>query len=169
MKNFNNEMLTNVDGITCTITGYELPIMWREYNILNKACLYRAAPLSNYITAEECQNYYENEILDLDNKLINTDILYAYSFYNSPDNTSIGIVIRYIMSERVLNDISNDDSLLKLLSDKLTPMIFNDNRHIIESVLYERNATSVINTSSNLLDDTYREYFEYLIKGGSDI
>ena len=63
MKNFNNEMLTNIDVIECTVKGYELPVSWHEFNVLAGTTLYRVVPLRNFITEEEYMSYCEDPCL----------------------------------------------------------------------------------------------------------
>lgn len=79
MKDFDLEMLTSVDTIKCSISGYELPVTWTEYIVLADKVMYRFAPLANYINDDEMILYRKGEIpvLGLDKNLITADALYS--------------------------------------------------------------------------------------------
>lgn len=79
MKDFDLEMLTSVDTIKCSISGYELPVIWTEYIVLANKVMYRFAPLANYINDDEMILFRKGEIpiLGLDKNLITADALYS--------------------------------------------------------------------------------------------
>ena len=79
MKDFDLEMLTAVDTIKCSTYGYELPVIWTEYNLLTDKIMYRFAPLANYINDDEMILYRKGKIpiLGLDKNLITADALYS--------------------------------------------------------------------------------------------
>lgn len=131
MKNFNNEMLTNVDTIECVVKGYELPVSWHEFNVLAGNTLYRVAPLRNFITTEEFMSYCEDPCsLILNYNLITADILYAVSYNTYTKSKSIDIEFIIINNEK-----EYPEELFKILENEVVPLIHYDHRNVKENFL----------------------------------
>ena len=156
MKNFNNEMLTNVDVIECVVKGYELPVAWHEFNVLAGTTLYRVAPLRNFITEEEYMSYCEDPcLITLNDDLITADILYAITFNSYTRSKSIDVEFIIINKEKEYSK-----ELLDILENEVVPLIHYDNINVKKNFLEE---CDISNPSSEGLSvvDRFRCWTEY--------
>lgn len=156
MKNFNNEMLTNVDVIECVVKGYELPVAWHEFNVLAGTTLYRVAPLRNFITEEEYMSYCEDPcLITLNDDLITADILYAITFNSYTRSKSIDVEFIIINKEKEYSK-----ELLDILENEVVPLIHYDNTNVKKKFLEDCDTS---NSSSEGLSvvDRFRCWTEY--------
>jgi len=120
MKDFDLEMLTAVDTIKCSISGYELPVTWTEYIVLANKVMYRFAPLVNYINDDEMILYRKGEIpiLGLDKNLITTDALYSVILTVEGENTAT-ILYRF----NFVTDKPISEKAVEVIADELVEHI----------------------------------------------
>jgi len=128
MKDFDLEMLTSVDVIKCSISGYEVPVTWAEYIVLANKVMYRFAPLENYVDADEVDVFGKGDIpvLDLDKNLITADALYSVTL-NTEEEGVATLVYRF----NFVTDKPISEKAVEVIADELVERIKNNENIIV--------------------------------------
>ena len=164
MKNFNNEMLTNVDVIECVVKGYELPVAWHEYDVLAGTTLYRVAPLRNFITEEEYMSYCEDPCsLILNSDLITADILYAITFNSCIRSKSIDVEFIVVNKEKECTK-----ELFDILEKEVVQLIHYDNANVKKNFLEDCDTSNASSDAISVVD-RLRCWTEYLYAKNDEI
>lgn len=129
MKDFDKEMLTAVDTIKCSISGYELPVTWTEYVVLANKVMYRFAPLANYINDDEMILYRKGEIpiLGLDKNLITADALYSVTLNTEEEDGIATLVYRF----NFVTDKPISEKAVEVIADELVERIKNNENIVV--------------------------------------